>query len=387
MSRKYIYADYAATAPIPEAVREAILPWLVFGGNPSAVHSTGRDARDAVERARSQVAKLLNAEPEEIFFTSSGTEADNTVLRGILPRDSRPCRIVSTQIEHPAVLRTLEAIQTDTVRVSLAAPDAFGVIHAETLEKELTPDTVLVSVMAANNEIGTVEPLRELSHAAHAHGAVFHTDAVQAAGHIPLDVKRMGIDFLSLSGHKLGAPQGIGALYIRKGLSLMPCMTGGGQERGIRSGTENVAGIVGLGAAAELAVKQMETETARLQAFQKRLTREILKIPGSYLTGHPTDRLAGITSFCFEGVQGEALVLTLDLLGAAVSSGSACSAGHGGISYVLRAIGMESELAEGSLRVSLGAQTSEDEVERLIALVREAVARLRAMSPTAYPRS
>ena len=381
MDEKYIYADYAATAPLREGVWEEMLPWVKHGGNPSAVHAFGRDARDAVERARAQVAELLHAEPEEIVFTSSGTEADNTVLRGILPKSGRPCHIVSTEIEHPAVLRTLEAVQSENVTYTLVPPDAFGVICTETLEKAMTADTKLVSVMAVNNEIGTVEPLEELSQTAHAHGALFHTDAVQAVGHIPLDVKRMGIDFLSLSGHKFGAPQGIGALYIRKGLSLTPYLTGGGQERGMRSGTENVAGIVGLGAAAELAGKQMEAETARLRGFQRYLTEELLKIEGSHLTGHPEKRFAGITSFCFAGVEGEALVLTLDLLGAAVSSGSACSAGHGGISHVLRAVGIAPELAEGSLRISLGERTTADEVQRLSVLIKDAVKRLREMAP------
>ena len=378
-----IYADHSATTPLSEAAFNAMLPWLREGyGNPSSIYGIGRDAHAALENARAQVAGVLNAKPSEIIFTGCGSEADNMALRGIAhARRSRGNHIISTAIEHHAMLHTLDALKKEGFEVTLLQPDSEGFISPADVEAAIRPETILISVMAANNEIGTIEPIAEIGAIAEAHRIPFHTDAVQAFGHIPLDVRAMHISALSLSAHKLGGPKGVGALYLKNGLGAEPVIYGGGQERGRRGGTENVAGIVGLGTASVEAAASMEAEAARLSVLRDRLIRELLTIPYSRLTGPRENRLPGHASFCFEAVEGEALVLTLDMMGAAASSGSACSSGSLDPSHVLMAIGLPHEVAHGSLRLTLGPDNTEEDVEALIGIVRKAVERLRAMSP------
>lgn len=382
MSR-YVYADNAATTPVSEAVFRAMEPWLRGGyGNPSSIYSIGREAHEAVEHARAQVAAVIGASPSEIVFTGCGSEADNFAVKGIASAQrNRGRHIISTKIEHHAMLHTFDYLKKLGFEITLLDVDSDGLVSPADVEAAIRPDTILISVMAANNEIGTIEPLAEIGAVAAAHKIPFHTDAVQAYGHIPLDVREMNLSLLSLSGHKLYGPKGIGALYIKNGVRIDTFLHGGGQERGRRGGTENVAGIVGLGVAAEAAAASMAEESARIAAMRDRLIAELLKIPYSRLNGHPTRRLPGNASFCFEAIEGESLVLTLDMLGVAASSGSACSSGSLDPSHVLMAIGLPHEVAHGSLRLSLGAENTEEDVDRIVDAVRTAVSRLRDMSP------
>ena len=382
MSR-YVYADNAATTPVSEAVFRAMEPWLRGGyGNPSSIYSIGREAHEAVEHARAQVAAVIGASPSEIVFTGCGSEADNFAVKGIASAQrNRGHHIISTKIEHHAMLHTFDYLKKLGFEITLLDVDSDGLVSPADVEAAIRPDTILISVMAANNEIGTVEPLAEIGAVAAAHKIPFHTDAVQAYGHIPLDVREMNLSLLSLSGHKLYGPKGVGALYIRNGVRIDTFLHGGGQERGRRGGTENVAGIVGLGVAAEAAAASMAEESARIAAMRDRLIAELLKIPYSRLNGHPTRRLPGNASFCFEAIEGESLVLTLDMLGVAASSGSACSSGSLDPSHVLMAIGLPHEVAHGSLRLSLGAENTEEDVDRIVDAVRASVSRLRDMSP------
>ena len=382
MSR-YVYADNAATTPVSEAVFRAMEPWLRGGyGNPSSIYSIGREAHEAVEHARAQVAAVIGASPSEIVFTGCGSEADNFAVKGIASAQRKRGRhIISTKIEHHAMLHTFDYLKKLGFEITLLDVDSDGLVSPADVEAAIRPDTILISVMAANNEIGTIEPLAEIGAVAAAHKIPFHTDAVQAYGHIPLDVREMNLSLLSLSVHKLYGPKGIGALYIKNGVRIDTFLHGGGQERGRRGGTENVAGIVGLGVAAEAAAASMAEESARIAAMRDRLIAELLKIPYSRLNGHPTRRLPGNASFCFEAIEGESLVLTLDMLGVAASSGSACSSGSLDPSHVLMAIGLPHEVAHGSLRLSLGAENTEEDVDRIVDAVRASVSRLRDMSP------
>ena len=382
MSR-YVYADNAATTPVSEAVFRAMEPWLRGGyGNPSSIYSIGREAHEAVEHARAQVAAVIGASPSEIVFTGCGSEADNFAVKGIASAQrNRGRHIISTKIEHHAMLHTFDYLKKLGFEITLLDVDSDGLVSPADVEAAIRPDTILISVMAANNEIGTIEPLAEIGAVAAAHKIPFHTDAVQAYGHIPIDVREMNLSLLSLSGHKLYGPKGIGALYIKNGVRIDTFLHGGGQERGRRGGTENVAGIVGLGVAAEAAAASMAEESARIAAMRDRLIAELLKIPYSRLNGHPTRRLPGNASFCFEAIEGESLVLTLDMLGVAASSGSACSSGSLDPSHVLMAIGLPHEVAHGSLRLSLGAENTEEDVDRIVDAVRASVSRLRDMSP------
>ncbi len=380
---KRIYMDNAATTRVTPPVLEAMMPCLTdIYGNPSSIHSFGREARRALEAARAQVAAAINAKPAEIYFTGCGTEADNWALRGAAyARKDKGNHIITTAIEHHAVLHTCQQLEREGFSVTYLPVDELGVVKLEELEKPIPPETTLISVMAANNEIGTIEPIAEIGAVAEAHKIPFHTDAVQAFGHIPLDVQGMHISALSLSAHKLGGPKGVGALYLKKGLAAEPVIYGGGQERGHRGGTENVAGIVGLGAAAEASAASMAEDAEALTVLRDRLINELLTVPYSRLTGPREKRLPGHASFCFEGVEGEALVLTLDMLGAAASSGSACSSGSLDPSHVLMAIGLAHEVAHGSLRLTLGPENTAEDAEALITIVKQAVERLRAMSP------
>ena len=376
--------DNAATTRVIEPVFEAMKPYLCdIYGNPSSVHGFGREALTALDRARGQVAAALGAQSSEIYFTGCGTESDNWAIRGAAyARKSKGNHIITTQIEHHAVLHTCQQLEKEGFEVTYLPVDEFGLVHPEELEKALRPETTIVSIMYANNEIGTIEPIAELCKIARAHGALFHTDAVQAVGHVPIDVKALDVDMLSLSGHKLHAPKGVGALYIRKGLHIQRFMEGGAQERNQRAGTENVASIVAMGAAIELAVKHLDENVAKIAAMRDRLTRRILaEIPYTRLNGHPEKRLPGNVNVCFRFIEGEALLLSLDLMGIAGSSGSACTSGSLDPSHVLLAIGLPHEIAHGSLRLSLSEGNTVEEVDYVVEALKKIVERLRAMSP------
>ena len=379
-----VYMDNAATTRVIEPVFEAMKPYLCdIYGNPSSVHGFGREALTALDRARGQVAAALGAQSSEIYFTGCGTESDNWAIRGAAyARRNKGNHIITTQIEHHAVLHTCQQLEKEGFEVTYLPVDEFGLVRPEDLEKALRPETTIVSIMYANNEIGTIEPIAELCRIAKAHGALFHTDAVQAVGHVPIDVKALDVDMLSLSGHKLHAPKGVGALYIRKGLHIQRFMEGGAQERNQRAGTENVASIVAMGAAIELAVKHLTENVAKIAAMRDRLTRRILaEIPYTRLNGHPEKRLPGNVNICFRFIEGEALLLSLDLMGIAGSSGSACTSGSLDPSHVLLAIGLPHEIAHGSLRLSLSEENTMEEVDYVVEALKKIVERLRAMSP------
>ena len=381
---KRIYMDNAATTRVTEPVFEAMRPYFCETfGNPSSVHAFGREARKAVEQARRQVAAALGAQAGEIYFTGSGTEADNWALRGAAyAQKARGRHIITTQIEHHAVLHAAEQLEKEGFEVTYLPVDGDGVVSLEALEKALRPDTTLVSIMAANNEIGAIQPIREAAKLAKAHGALFHTDAVQAIGCVPIDVKADGIDLLSLSGHKFHAPKGVGALYIRTGVKLQRLIYGGAQEKTQRGGTENVASIVGMGKAIELAMESMESRNAYVSGLRDRLIEGILRrIPETRLNGHRTQRLSGNVNVSIRYIEGEALLLSLDMKGIAGSSGSACTSGSLDPSHVLLAIGLPHEIAHGSLRLSLSEENTAEEVDYTIDALVEIVERLRAMSP------
>jgi len=379
-----VYMDNAATTRVTEPVFEAMKPYFCeVYGNPSSVHQFGREAHEALDKARGQVARALNANPEEIYFTGCGTEADNWAIRGAaLQLSGKGKHIITSAIEHHAVLHACEQLEKEGFEVTYLPVDEYGLVSPESLEAALRPDTVLVTIMLANNEIGTVEPIAELAKIAKAHGALFHTDAVQAVGHIPVDVKALGVDMLSLSGHKFHAPKGIGALYIRKGVRIRSFMLGGAQERKQRAGTENLASIVGLGAALEIAVQNMDEVSKKVAAMRDRLiARMLAEIPYTRLNGHPTKRLPGNANLCFRFIEGEGLLLLLDFKGIAGSSGSACTSGSLDPSHVLLAIGLPHEIAHGSLRLSLSEENTMEEVDYAADALVGIVRRLRDMSP------
>lgn len=380
----FVYADNAATTRIAPQVLDAMLPYLKEEyGNPSTLYKLGREAKIAIEKAREQVAQVIGAKAEEIFFTGSGTEADNMALKGVLygPAGKGKKHLITTKIEHHAILHTAMALEKEGFQVTFLDVDKNGRVDLEELKQVITPDTALVSIMAANNEVGTIQPIEEIGKICREKGVLFHTDAVQAFGHMPLDVNKMNIDLLSLSAHKINGPKGSGALYIRRGLGLRPVIEGGGQERNRRSGTENVAGIVGLGQAAQLAMETMEEESARLKALAKKLTDGVLQIPETILTGDPENRLPGACSFAISAIEGESLVLYLDMEGICTSTGSACSTGSLDPSHVLMAIGLSHEVSHGSLRVTLGRFNTEEEVDYIIETLPKVVEKLRSMSP------
>ncbi len=381
---KTIYFDYAATSPVRNEVFEEIKPYFSsFFGNPSSIYQLGQEAKQAIETARQTVARVLGGRTDEIFFTSCGSESDNWALRGVAEAlQQKGNHIITTKIEHHAVLHTAQYLERHGFTVTYLDVDQDGLISLEELEKAITPKTILISVMAANNEIGTLQPLKEIGAIAKRHGVLFHTDAVQAVGHVPLDVEEMQIDLLSLSGHKLGAPKGIGALYIRKGTPIHPFLLGGGQEKKQRAGTENVASIVGLAKAMALAAEEMEEETARLTVLREKLINGLLeKIPHSQVNGHRTKRLPGNCNLSFAFVEGESILMLLDAAGIAASSGSACTSGSLDPSHVLLALGLSHELAHGSVRFTLGLGTTEEEVDYVLEVLPDIVARLREMSP------
>jgi len=379
-----VYFDHAATTPTRPEVIEAMLPYLrERWGNPSSLHATGVKALEGIERAREQVAALLGAEPDEIIFTGSGTESDNHVLVGAsITREARGNHIITSAIEHHAVIDTAEFLRDRGQRVTVLPVDSTGLVDPAAVRKALADDTILVSIMHANNEVGTIQPLAEIAGICRARDVLFHTDAVQTTGHLPIEVHAMNIDLLSLSAHKLYGPKGVGALFIRKGLKLVPFLHGGGQELGRRASTENVSGIVGLGEAARLAREEMSREIAHTTALRQRLIEGVLdRVPGVELTGHPELRLPNNASFCVRGADGESLLLNLDQEGFAVSTGSACTSGSLEPSHVLLALGLPPDLAKGSLRVSLGRGSTPEEVDRFLDVFPAIVERLRKTSP------
>ena len=379
-----IYMDNAATTRVTEPVMEAMQPYFceIFG-NPMSVHSFGRDSRKAVENARRQVAAALGAQPNEIYFTGCGTESDNWAVRGsAYALKAKGNHIITSAIEHHAILHTCQQLEREGFKVTYLPVDEYGQVSAADVEKAITPETTLISIMTANNEIGTIQPIAEIGAIARAHGVRFHTDAVQAVGAIPVDVKAMNVDLLSLSGHKLHAPKGVGALYIRSGVRLERLMNGGAQERTQRPGTENMPSIVGLGRAIELATAHLDEKAAYVSALRDRLINGILEtIPDTRLNGHPTNRLPGNCNVSIRYIEGESMLLNLDIKGIAASSGSACTSGSLDPSHVLLAIGLTHEVAHGSLRFSLNEDNTEEEVDYVIKSLDEVVRRLRAMSP------
>ena len=382
---RIVYSDNAATTPISKNVYEAMIPYLTDRyGNPSSLYARGREEKKAVDQARIYTAEIINADPSEIIFTSGGSEADNLAIKGLLfsrqlPKNKK--HIITSKIEHHAILHTCEFLERIGYTVTYLDVDNQGHIDLEQLENAITDDTALVSVMAANNEIGTIQDLKAIADICHKKGTLFHTDAVQAVGHMKLDVKEMGIDMLSMASHKVRGPKGVGALYCRKGIILEPLIHGGGQERGLRSGTENVAGIVGFGEALRYAKENMDEYLPYVKSLTDHLIEEVTKIPYTQLTGDPVNRLPGTASFVIECIEGESLILLLDLNGIATSTGSACSTGSLDPSHVLMSIGLPHEIAHGSLRVTLGEQNTMEDVDYIIEKINAVVTRLRDMSP------
>lgn len=395
MEKRFVYADNAATTPLSEIAFNAMKPWLTeHYGNPSSLYRMGREAKEAINEARKVVGKCLNAAmpvnekndyaPGEILFTGGGSQADNLAIRGFMHGPSSKGRkhIITSKIEHHAVLYTCEALEKEGYRVTYLNVDKEGHVDLEQLKNELSEDTALVSVMAANNEIGTIQPLKQISKLAHSVGAKFHTDAVQAVGHMHIDVQEMGIDMLSLAGHKFRGPRGTGVLYVKNGIQLEPLVYGGGQERGLVSGTENTAGFIGLAAAMQDACEHLDEKMGYVKKLTDKLVKGIMEnIPYSHYTGDPVNRLPGTASFVFEAIEGEGLILRLDNAGVCGSTGSACSTGSLDPSHVLMAIGLPHEIAHGSLRLTLGEQNTEEDVDYVIETVTDVVKTLRSMSP------
>lgn len=377
-----IYLDHAATTPVSKAVLEAMLPFFTESfGNASSVYGTGREARKAVETARRQVAAAIGAEPRDILFTGGGSESDNLAVKGTaFALQEKGKHIITTAVEHPAVLNTCKWLEKQGFEVTYLRPDTEGRIRPEDVLEAIREDTILISVMAANNEIGTLEPVEKIGKIAREKGIAFHIDAVQAVGAVPVDVNTWNADLLSLSAHKFNGPKGIGALYVRRGTRLDRLIHGGEQERGLRAGTENVPAIVGLGKAIEDAVSGLAENAERTKALRDRLTEGILSaVPGAKLNGPREGRLPNNCSVSFDRIDGEALLLRLDLAGIAGSSGSACTAGSQEISHVLKAIGLTEEQAKGSLRLTVGPENTEEEIDETVRALKEIVEDLRSM--------
>ncbi len=379
-----VYLDNAATTALSPKVLEQMMPYLTtIYGNPSSPHSFGQEARKGVDHARDQVAKALNALPEEIIFTGCGTESDNTVLFGVAERYAKKGNhIITTNVEHHAILHTCEALEKRGVEVTYLPVDENGMVTAEQVANAITDKTILVSIMFANNEVGTIMPIAEVGKACRERGVLFHTDAVQAVGHVPIDVKAMNIDMLSLSAHKFHGPKGVGALYMKKGIRLPSYVMGGAQERNRRAGTENVAGIVGLGAAIALATQTLEESAARMTKLRDKLIAGIAqRIPEVKLNGHPTMRLPNNVNYSIKYIEGESILLMLDMNGIAASSGSACTSGSLDPSHVLLALGLSHEVAHGSVRLTLSDETTEEDIDYVLDVLPKVAERLRAMSP------
>lgn len=381
---KRIYADNAATTKVAPEVVDAMLPYFTETyGNPSSIYNEGRTARVAVEKAREQAANAIGASPKEIYFTGSGSEADNWALRSTARALSKKGNhIITSAVEHHAVLHTCQDLEKQGFEVTYLPVDKYGMVSPDDVKAAIKDTTIMISIMFANNEIGTIMPIAEIGKIAKEAGVVFHTDAVQAVGNVEIDVKAMNIDMLSLTAHKFHGPKGCGALYVRQGVKLMSFITGGAQERMRRAGTENVPGIVGLGKAIELATANIKEKQEKLTALRDRYIKKVLEtVPYSRLNGHPTERLAGNANISFEYIEGEGLLLSLDMKGIAASSGSACTSGSLDPSHVLLAIGLKHEQAHGSLRTSFGEDTTVEDIDYMVDAIAEIVARLRSMSP------
>jgi len=385
MSTKRIYMDNTAGMPVDPRVIEAMLPYMnTFFGNPSSLHSFGQEPRKAMEEARAKVAELINAERKEsIIFTSGATESNNLAVKGYANRNrTRGTHIITSSIEHMSVLNPVKYLSTHGFKATFLPVDQYGFVDLENLEKELTDETILVSIMYANGEIGTIQPIKEISLLVHRKKAVLHVDATAAAGQVPIDVQAEGIDMLTISSNDMYGPKGVGALYFKKGVVVEPLIHGGGQELGLRSGTENVPSIVGFGKAAELAKTEMQAESERLTRLRDKFIKGLVgAVPYSFLNGHPTKRLPNNVAVRYSFIEGESMLLSLDMLGIAASSGSACTAKTLEPSHVLRAIGLKHEEAHGSLLFTLGKQNTEEEVDYVVGVMPDIVKRLRSMSP------
>ncbi len=382
---KRIYIDHAATTLTDSRVVKAMEPYFIQKyGNPNSIHSFGQEAREAVEEAREKIAHLIGANPSEIIFTGGGTESDNFAIKGIAwANQKKGNHIITSKIEHHAVLHSCQFLEKHGFRVTYLPVDKYGLIDPDDVKKAITDQTILVTIMHANNEIGTIEPIKEIGKVVKEAGIYFHTDSVQTVGHIPIDVNDIGVNMLSMSGHKFYGPNGVGVLYLRKGTKIVTLIDGGAQEKNRRAGTENVAGIVGMGKAAELAEKRLvQGEEDKIIKLRDRLIKDIAeKIDHVYLNGHPTKRLPGNANFCFEFIEGESMLLNLDMEGVAASSGSACTSGSLEPSHVLLAIGLLPEIAHGSLRLTLGKDNTDEEVEYVIGILPKIIEKLRALSP------
>jgi cysteine desulfurase len=393
MAERRIYMDHNATTPLHPEVKKALKESLDLYGNPSSLHAFGRDARARVEEARASVAELIGADPDEIVFSGSGSEANNAVLAVFsCPANECTCtrktgnEIITTSIEHPCILETAKCYTHRGLPVKFLEVDRYGKIDLDQLRKAISPNTGLVSVMTANNEIGTLQNIKAIAEITHEKGILFHTDAVQAAGKIPLDVRELDVDFLTLSAHKIYGPKGVGALYVKKGTPFCPLIRGGHQERGRRAGTENTLGIIGFGKAAQMRIAEMEDEEKRLLKLKKSLKKKIEEnVPDVAFNGHPTDCLASTLNVSFIGAEGEAILLYLDLEGIAVSTGSACASGSLDPSHVLLATGISAEKAHGSIRISLGRENTEEEVEYVAGVLPGVIRKIRDMS-SAYKK-
>jgi cysteine desulfurase len=386
---KRIYFDHSATTRVLPEVEEAMRPFfLEKWGNASSIHSFGREARGAIEQARKQVANLLNADPAEIVFTSGGTEADNLAIKGVaMYKGKTKGHLITTKVEHHAVSEPCEWLKRFGFEVTYLPVSSEGFVDPSEVERAIRNDTILISVMMANNEIGTIQPVREIGMIAHEKGIPFHTDAVQSIGKMHVDVKTENIDLLSLSAHKFHGPKGIGALFVKKGAKIEPIIQGGGQERGLRSSTENVPGIVGLGKAAEIAKRDLEHTCARMKSLRDRMIKQVPElVPKAYVNGNKTRRLVNNAHFRFDFIEGEGLILQLDMKGIAASTGSACSTGSLEPSHVLLALGLTHEQAHGSLRVTLGRENTEEEVDYLLEVLPGVVSKLREISPFSAER-
>ncbi|MDH7516841.1 MAG: cysteine desulfurase NifS [Candidatus Thermoplasmatota archaeon] len=384
---KRIYMDYASTTPVDDEVLKEMMPFFQKNyGNPASIHFFGREADKAVENARNQVSDLIGCSPEEIIFTSGGTESDNLAIKGVAylnknKRGGKGYNIITCCIEHPAVLETCKHLEKQGFNVKFLPVDKYGFINPKELEESISEDTFLVTIMFANNEIGTIEPIEEIGKITKKHGVLLHTDAVQAVGKVPIDVNRLNIDLLSISSHKIYGPKGVGALYVRKGVKLEPLAHGGGHEKGFRSSTLNTPGIVGLGKACELGKERFDKDTEHMKKLRDTLIKNVLEIEESFLNGHPEKRLVNNAHFRFFAIEGESLNLMLDDKGVAAATGSACSSKKLQPSHVLLGLGLKPEEAHGSIRLSLGRSSTKEEVEYVCKVLPEIVQKLRNMSP------
>lgn len=382
---KRIYMDHAATTSTDVEVVEAMKPFFTQKyGNPNSIHSFGQEAREAVEEAREKIARLIGANPSEIVFTAGGTEADNYAIKGIAwANQKKGNHIITSQIEHHAVLHSCQFLEKHGFKVTYLKVDKYGLIDPEDVKKAITDQTILVTIMHANNEIGTIEPIKEIGKIVKEAGIYFHTDSVQTTGHIPIEVNDLGVDMLSISGHKLYGPKGVGALYLRKGTKIVNLIDGGAQEKNRRAGTENVTGMVGLGKAVELSEKRLAGgEVDKVVKLRDKLITGIMdQIENVRLNGHSTNRLPGNVNICFEFIEGESMLLNLDMKGVAASSGSACTSGSLEPSHVLLAIGLPPEIAHGSLRLTLGKDNTEEDIDYVLDILPKIIEKLRALSP------